>query len=130
MKRETYIIHRAWKIYKKWQKDNIESIREGQTITSLSEFSEIYKNPLIGHKIQRIKQQVLYSTDYQTFMAFKSTYKQLMGESLPYSARKLSTRQLAEMLRPEIDRYRAALTGRGLSSKEITLAVSEYFFGS
>lgn len=130
MKRETYIIHRAWKIYKKWQKDNIESIREGQTITSLSEFSEIYKNPLIGHKIQRIKQQVLYSTDYQTFMAFKSTYKQLMGESLPYSARKLSTRQLAEMLRPEIDRYRDALTGRGLSSKEITLSVSEYFFGS
>ena len=130
MKRETYIIHRAWKIYKKWQKDNIESIREGQTITSLSEFSEIYKNPLIGHKIQRIKQQVLYSTDYQTFMAFKSTYKQLMGESLPYSARKLSTRQLAEMLRPEIDRYRVDLAGRDLSSKEITVAVSEYFFGS
>ena len=130
MKRETYIIHNAWKKYKAWQKANPGKIREGQEITSLYEFKEIYQNPDIGHRIRKIKQQVMYSTDYQTFMAYKKTYKQLTGEALEYSARKLDTRQLAERLRPEIEEYRRGLADSGKSNKEIAVAVSNYFFGS
>lgn len=130
MKRETYIVHRAWQKYKAWQKANPGKIREGQEIHSLYEFKEIYQNPDIGHRIRKIKQQVMYSTDYQTFMAYKKTYKQLTGESLEYSARKLDTRQLAERLRPEIEEYRRGLSASGKSNKEIAVAVSNYFFGS
>lgn len=130
MKRETYIVHRAWQKYKAWQKANPGKIREGQEIHSLYEFKEIYQNPDIGHRIRKIKQQVMYSTDYQTFMAYKKTYKQLTGESLEYSARKLDTRQLAERLRPEIEEYRRGLSDSGKSNKEIAVAVSNYFFGS
>ena len=130
MKRETYIVHRAWQKYKAWQKANPGKIREGQEIHSLYEFKEIYQNPDIGHRIRKIKQQVMYSTDYQTFMSYKKTYKQLTGETLEYSARKLDTRQLAERLRPEIEEYRRGLSDSGKSNKEIAVAVSNYFFGS
>lgn len=130
MKRETYIVHRAWQKYKAWQKANPGKIREGQEIHSLYEFKEIYQNPDIGHRIRKIKQQVMYSTDYQTFMAYKKTYKELKGETLEYSARKLDTRQLAERLRPEIEEYRKGLADSGKSNKEIAVAVSNYFFGS
>ena len=130
MKRETYIVHRAWQKYKAWQKANPGKIREGQEITSLYEFKEVYQNPDIGHRIRKIKQQVMYSTDYQTFMSYKKTYKQLTGETLEYSARKLNTRQLAERLRPEIEEYRRGLSDSGKSNKEIAVAVSNYFFGS
>lgn len=130
MKRETYIVHRAWQKYKAWQKANPGKIREGQEIHSLYEFKEIYQNPDIGHRIRKIKQQVMYSTDYQTFMSYKKTYKQLTGETLEYSARKLNTRQLAERLRPEIEEYRRGLSDSGKSNKEIAVAVSNYFFGS
>lgn len=130
MKRETYIIHNAWKKYKAWQKANPGKIREGQEIRSLYEFKGIYQNPDIGHRIRKIKQQVMYSTDYNTFMAYKKTYKELKGETLEYSARKLSTRQLAERLRPEIEEYRKNLAAQGKSNKEIALAVSHHFFGS
>ena len=130
MKRETYIVHRAWQKYKAWQKANPGKIREGQEIHSLYEFKEIYQNPDINHRISKIKQQVMYSTDYKTFMAYKKTYKQLTGETLEYSARKLDTRQLAERLRPEIEEYRRGLSDSGKSNKEIAVAVSNYFFGS
>lgn len=130
MKRETYIVHRAWQKYKAWQKANPGKIREGQEIRSLYEFKGIYQNPDINHRITKIKQQVMYSTDYKTFMAYKKTYKELKGETLEYSARKLSTRQLTERLRPEIEEYRKGLAAQGKSNKEIALAVSHHFFGS
>ena len=43
MKRSTRAEHTAWQKYKKWQKEHIDEIREGQMITSLGEFKEIYR---------------------------------------------------------------------------------------
>ena len=46
------------------------------------------------------------------------------------SLQKLTTRQLAEILKNEINDKRDELFKQGLSGKEVALQISEYYFGS
>ena len=136
MRKELKSEHKAWQIYKKWQKENIKDIREGQTITSLGEFQEIYRQA--GRRIQVIKNEVRFETSAKTYKAFASAYKERFGTPLPRTSRKLSTRDLAKMLNEEIKGFssgeKARLTAEGYSLTEAKrlakLAVSRYYFGS
>ena len=93
MKRSTRAEHTAWQKYKKWQKEHIDEIREGQTITSLGEFKEIYRQA--GRRIALIKQEVRFQTYGKTFTIFSRVYKAETGKALSPEARKKSTRELA-----------------------------------
>ena len=42
----------------------------------------------------------------------------------------MSTQELAEILKPEIESYKTDLINSGKTKKEARLAVSQYFFGS
>ena len=57
--------HKAWQKYKKWQAKNINKIREGQEITSLGEFSEIYRES--GVNLKAIKDAVRYQMSTHTW---------------------------------------------------------------
>lgn len=136
MRKDLKLEHKAWQIYKKWQKENIKDIREGQTITSLGEFQEIYRQA--GRRIQVIKNEVRFETSAKTYKAFASAYKERFGTPLPRTSRKLSTRDLAKMLNEEIKGFssgeKSRLIAEGYSLNEAKrlarLAVSRYYFGS
>lgn len=115
------------------------AIREGQFINDYETFKEIYEQ--FKGDVRGIKNAVRYQTDYKTFNAFRSVYRELTGETLDRSARSMSTRDLASIL--ENDNHRittfreqeiARLTLEGYSPQEVKKIayrlVSEYFFGS
>ena len=128
MKRSTRAEHTAWQKYKKWQKEHIDEIREGQTITSLGEFKEIYRQA--GRRIAVIKQEVRFQTYGRTFAIFSRVYKAQTGQALPPEARKKSTYELAALLQKNINKFREELRGMGKTAAETRLLVSEFFFGS
>lgn len=129
MKRSTRAVHTAWQKYKSWQKSNLEKIRTGQTIRSLGEFKEIYEQS--GRRISTIKQLVQYQTSYRTYLTINRQYRARYGMSLDQrEARKRSTQELADLLRPEIDRARAEQFALGRSRKETAVYISQFFFGS
>lgn len=128
MKRSTRAEHTAWQKYKKWQKEHIDEIREGQTITSLGEFKEIYRQA--GRRIALIKQEVRFQTYGKTFTIFSRVYKAETGQALSPEARKKSTRELAALIQDEINQFRAEVRGMGKTAAETRLLVSEFFFGS
>lgn len=128
--------HKAWKIYKSWQKKNAVKIREGQEIVSLGEFKTIYNS--MGRRIEKIKSFVQFQVKDTTFKAFNTKYKSITGKQLPTSARKKSTQELADTITDAINEYRNEridyylMQGDPLNvaQKKARLAVSEYFFGS
>ena len=128
MKRSTRDEHTAWQKYKKWQKEHIDEIREGQTITSLGEFKEIYRQA--GRRIALIKQEVRFQTYGKTFTIFSRVYKAETGKALSPEARKKSTRELAALIQDEINQFRAEMRGMGKTAAETRLLVSQFFFGS
>ena len=128
MKRSTRDEHTAWQKYKKWQKEHIDEIREGQTITSLGEFKEIYRQA--GRRIALIKQEVRFQTYGKTFTVFSRVYKAETGKALSPEARKKSTRELAALIQDEINQFRAEMRGMGKTAAETRLLVSQFFFGS
>lgn len=128
MKRSIRAEHTAWQKYKKWQKEHIDEIREGQTITSLGEFKEIYRQA--GRRISLIKQEVRFQTYGKTFTIFSRVYKAETGQALSPEARKKSTRELAALIQDEINQFRAEVRGMGKTAAETRLLVSEFFFGS
>lgn len=128
MKRSTRAEHTAWQKYKKWQKENIDEIREGQVITSLGEFKEIYRQS--GRRIAVIKQEVRFQTYGKTFSIFSRVYKAETGQALSPEARKKSTYELAALIQDKINQFRAEVRGMGKTAAETRLLVSEFFFGS
>lgn len=128
MKRSIRAEHTAWQKYKKWQKEHIDEIREGQTITSLGEFKEIYRQA--GRRISLIEQEVRFQTYGKTFTIFSRVYKAETGQALSPEARKKSTRELAALIQDEINQFRAEVRGMGKTAAETRLLVSEFFFGS
>lgn len=128
MKRSIRAEHTAWQKYKKWQKEHIDEIREGQVITSLGEFKEIYRQA--GRRISVIKQEVRFQTYGRTFAIFSRVYKSETGQALPPEARKKSTYELAAILQENINKFRTEMRGMGKTAAETRLLVSEYFFGS
>ena len=128
--------HKAWQIYKSWQKKNAVKIREGQEIVSLGEFKTIYNS--MGRRIEKIKSFVQFQVKDTTFKAFNTKYKSITGKQLPTSARKKSTQELADTITDAINEYRNErinyyiMQGDPLNvaQKKARLAVSEYFFGS
>lgn len=128
MKRSTRAEHTAWQKYKTWQKEHLDEIREGQTITSLGEFKEIYRQA--GRRIALIKQEVRFQTYGKTFTIFSRVYKAVTGQALSPEARKKSTRELAALIQDEINQFRAEVRGMGKTAAETRLLVSEFFFGS
>lgn len=128
--------HKAWQIYKSWQKKNAVKIREGQEIVSLGEFKVIYNS--MGRRIEKIKSFVQFQVKDTTFKAFNTKYKSITGKQLPTSARKKSTQELADTItdainefrNERIDYYIAQGDPLNVAQKKARLAVSEYFFGS
>ena len=128
--------HKAWQIYKSWQKKNASKILEGQEITSLGEFKEVYNS--VGRRISKIKSFVQFKVTATTFKAFNIKYKDATGKSLPQSARKQSTQELVKLLIKDIDKFREEHIDYNLkqgdtydvAKRKARLAVSEYFFGS
>lgn len=128
MKRSIRAEHTAWQKYKKWQKEHIDEIREGQMITTLGEFKEIYRQA--GRRISAIKQEVRFQTYGRTFAIFSRVYKTEIGQALKPEARKKSTHELAALLQESINKFRAEVRGMGKTAAETRLLVSEFFFGS
>ena len=134
MKRKTRATHDAWQKYKAWQKANPNKIREGQEIYTLGEFKEIYEQA--GRRINKVKNEVQYQTSYKTFRKIAKAYREKFGKEKGFKplegdvARKLNTRELADLIKDDITTVRQKLLAEGLSKKDIRLAVSEYFFGS
>ena len=128
--------HKAWKIYKSWQKKNAAKIREGQEIVSLGEFKTIYNS--MGRRIEKIKSFVQFQVKDTTFKAFNTKYKSITGKQLPTSARKKSTQELADTITDAINKFREERIDYyidqgdpyNVALKKARLAVSEYFFGS
>ena len=128
--------HKAWQIYKSWQKKNAVKIREGQEIVSLGEFKTIYNS--MGRRIENIKSFVQFQVTSTTFKAFNTKYKSITGKQLPTSARKKSTQELADTITDAINEFRNERTDYYLAKgdplnvaqKKARLDVSEYFFGS
>ena len=134
MKRKTRATHDAWQKYKSWQKANPNKIREGQEIYTLGEFKEIYEQA--GRRLNKVKNEVQYQTSYKTFRKIAKAYREKFGKEKGFKplegdvARKLNTRELADLIKDDITTFRQKLLAEGLSKKDIRLAVSEYFFGS
>lgn len=128
--------HKAWQIYKSWQKKNAAKIREGQEIVSLGEFKTIYNS--MGRRIEKIKSFVQFQVKDTTFKAFNTKYKSITGKQLPTSARKKSTQELADTITDAINKFREERIDYyidqgdpyNVALKKARLAVSEYFFGS
>lgn len=128
--------HKAWQIYKSWQKKNAARVIEGQEITSLGEFKEVYNS--MGRRVRNIKTLVQFKVKATTFKAFNTQYKAITGKQLPMSARKKSTQELADTITDAINEFREARIDYYLdqgdplnvAQKKARLAVSEYFFGS
>lgn len=134
MKRKTRETHDAWQKYKAWQKANPKKIREGQEIYTLGEFKEIYEQA--GRRLNKVKNEVQYQTSYKTFRKIAKAYREKFGKEKGFKplegevARKLNTRELADLIKDDITTFRQKLLAEGLSKKDVRLAVSEYFFGS
>ena len=134
MKRKTRATHDAWQKYKAWQKANPNKIREGQEIYTLGEFKEIYEQA--GRRLNKVKNEVQYQTSYKTFRKIAKAYREKFGKEKGFKplegdvARKLNTRELADLIKDDIKTFRQKLLAEGLSKKDVRLAVSEYFFGS
>ena len=128
--------HKAWQIYKAWQKKNADKIREGQEIVSLGEFKVIYNS--MGRRIAKIKSFVQFQVKDTTFKAFNTRYKSITGKQLPTSARRKSTQELADTIKDAINEFREERIDYyidqgdpyNVALKKARLAVSEYFFGS
>ena len=128
--------HKAWQIYKSWQKKNAVKIREGQEIVSLGEFKVIYNS--MGRRIEKIKSFVQFQVKDTTFKAFNTKYKSITGKQLPTSARRKSTQQLADTITDAINEFRNERTDYyiaqgdplNVAQKKARLDVSEYYFGS
>lgn len=136
MRRNLKDEHIAWQKYKKWQKTHKDAIREGQEITSLHEFQEIYRES--GRRLIEVKNEVRFQMSKETYNAFNVNYKDVKGHNLANKWRSASTQELAELLLPEINEYRksreAYLMDNGLTAKQAMkqarLDVSMYYFGS
>lgn len=128
--------HKAWQIYKSWQKKNAAKVRDGQEIVSLGEFKTVYNS--MGRRIEKVKASVQFQVTATTFKAFNTKYKSVTGKQLPTSARKKSTQELADTITDAINKFRneridyyiAQGDPLNVAQKKARLAVSEYFFGS
>lgn len=129
---------RAWKAYKKWQGENIESIRPGQEIRSFDEFKAIYNDYSVGRRIERIKYEVQYQVSGRTFARLQKRLRETQGEAAKEIlasgefTRAKSTHELAAFMTEDINEFRKRMQEADptLSSSQLALLVSEYFFGS
>ena len=143
MRRDLRNEHIAWQKYKKWQAVNADIIREGQQIESLREFQSIYRN--IGRRTEAIKYQVTHQTSRKTFQSLNKMYREYTrsednpkGRALPAEARRMSTREIANLFNNDISDYyhktKEELIKGGVNVVEATkkakMAVATYYFGS
>ena len=132
--------HKAWQKYKKWQAKNINKIRQGQEITNLGEFSEIYRES--GTNLKAIKDAVRYQMSTHTWKTIDQRVFEMTGKHISTQKRGMSTREAAALISDQIkafikqsreDEQKAIAAGeikRVKTSKEEALSVAEYFFGS
>lgn len=123
--------HKAWQVYKKWQKQSGSKIRPGQEIKTLGEFKLIYNEA--NRRIATIKYEVTHQAPAKTLRAFRKAYREaLPGQKLPKNFSQMSTREMADVLHDDIAEYKRKLKEQNpeISSRQLTLAVSAYFFGS
>ena len=106
---------------------------------------------VIKHSIEAIKQDVTIRTNITTLNTLLEKYKEKLADTyseeevpkkllekkqelkIKYnekSLQKLTTSQLAEILKHEINDKRDKLFKQGLSKKEVALQISEYYVGS
>ena len=133
---------KSWDIYRKWQGEHIAEIRPGQEIRSFDEFQAIYNDLSVNRNLRVIKNEVRYQMSGKTYKALRKRFKEAFPKKpVPYKAetpgfadfaRSSSTQELAEYLRDDIDTFRAKMKNLypEMSSKELALEVSRYFFGS
>ena len=129
---------RAWKAYKKWQGENIESIRPGQEIRSFDEFRAIYNDDSVGRRIERIKYEVQYQVSGKTFARLQKRLRETQGENAKEILasgefnRAKSTQELAAYMQDDIETFRKNMRAEhpDMTAHELALLVSEYFFGS
>lgn len=131
-------LKKSWQIYSEWQAQNLDKIIDGQEIYSFDEFQYIYEG--MGRRLSNIKTAVQYQTSYKTFNALKRARKESLiksGEKNPKIDlatfnRQMSTMELAEFIKDDINEFKRNYRklNPGASSKQIALAVSQYFFGS
>ena len=125
---------KSWDIYRKWQGEHIAEIRPGQEIRSFDEFQAIYNDLSVNRDLRVIKNEVRYQMSGKTYQALRKRFKEAFPEKPVPSdfARSSSTQELAEYLRDDIDTFRAKMKNLypEMSSKELALEVSRYFFGS
>lgn len=125
---------KSWDIYRKWQGEHIAEIRPGQEIRSFDEFQAIYNDLSVNRDLRVIKNEVRYQMSGKTYQALRKRFKEAFPEKHVPSdfARSSSTQELAEYLRDDIDTFRAKMKNLypEMSSKELALEVSRYFFGS
>lgn len=129
---------RAWKAYKKWQGENIETIRPGQEIRDFDEFRAIYNDESVGRRIERIKYEVQYQVSGKTFARLQKRLRETRGEEAKEILasgefnRAKSTQELAAYMQEDIEAFRKRMREENpsMSAHELALLVSEYFFGS
>lgn len=129
---------RAWAAYKKWQGENIETIRPGQEIRNFEEFRAIYNDASVGRRIDRIKYEVQYQMSGKTFARLQKRLRETRGEEAKEIlasgefTRAKSTQELAEYMQEDIEAFRKRMMEQDptLSKAQLALLVSEYFFGS
>ena len=129
---------KSWNLYKKWQGENIASIRPGQEIRTFDEFKAIYTDESVGRRLAKIKYEVQYQVSGKTFRTLKKRYMQEMEDEEGWSFdptmfnRAMSTQELAAQIQDSIYAYRDQLLADdpSMSKKELRLKVSQYFFGS
>lgn len=123
---------KKWKEFTRWEHINKNRIREGQYISDYDEFKELLNDGYISGNIDKIKEEQLYQTSKKTFKAWKKAYSFYMDEPLDEKkiSRAMSTQELAEILKSDIEQYKTDLINSGKTKKEARLAVSQFFFGS
>ena len=130
---------KSWEIYKRWQGENIENIRPGQEIRNFSEFRDIYNDLSVGRRLERIKYEVQYQVSYNTYRRLQKRLRETRDkedvEEILASGeftRKRSTQELADFIKEDINQFRdrMKLEHPTMTSKDLALLVSEYFFGS
>lgn len=123
---------KKWREFTRWEHINKDRIREGQYISDYDEFKELLNDGYISGNTDKIKEEQLYQTSKKTFKAWKKAYSFYMDEDLDEKkvTRAMSTQELAEILKLEIEDYKTDLIKSGKTKKEARLAVSQFFFGS
>ena len=135
-KQETKQAHEAWKIIKKWTKNNRDRFIEGAEINTLGEFKDVWKDAtaktFMG-KVQQVKSSMLYQTSVNTAKQMHHRITELSGKGT-VSIKKLRTMNtheaMEEYFEDDLMKYYKKLLSDGMTKKEAGKQIGRYYFGS